>query len=314
MPPLVPSKNDRHCPALSEMISSQRCGSERESKIVCPATCQHSPYAIGNYDKGLLLTQKIVHKILSFIKTEVDLAEMRLLTERAHLEGKKAPSNPDEFFQHLIHFGMAFFQDSAGRTLTERWRQEGLVGLSNDEQVAVIAYGRSYVSVLEVQEIGSDGQLWVVDILQPDKGRFLLIDRSAASSVSRFTLLLSWFLPLPHYTRISGASAVHVVRETLEAWQADLARAFESARSHRPGLTRAEHLAGTFYLQIERMTEIGRERQASMLQGMDFCRAIARYKMNAPHPHPASGSWIGILGDPGSWCRQHKEISSNRMR
>ena len=281
------STNDRHCPALSEMISSQRCGSEREIKIACPATCPHSPYAIGNYEKGLLLTQKIVHKILSFIKTEVDLAEMRQLTHQAHLEGKEAPSNPDEFFQHLIQFGMAFFQDSAGRTLTERWRQKGFVGLSNDEQVAVAAYGRSYVSVLEVQEIGTDGQLWVVDVMQPDTGRFLLIDRTAASSVSRFTQVLSWFLPLPHYTRISGVSGVHVVRETFEAWKADLARSFKSARSRRPGLTRAEHLAGTFYLQIQRMTEIGQERQASMLQAMDFCRAIARYKMNVPQPQIA---------------------------
>ena len=91
---MTASKNDRHCPALNEMISSLRCGSERETKMACPATCLHSPYAIGNYDKGLLLTQKIVHQILSFIKAEVDLAEMRQLTERAHLEGKKAPSSP----------------------------------------------------------------------------------------------------------------------------------------------------------------------------------------------------------------------------
>ena len=287
MPPITPSKNDRHCPALSEMISSQRCGSERETKIACPASCLHSPYAIGNYDKGLVLTQKIVHKILSFIKTEVDMAEMTQLTQRAHLDGKKAPSNPDEFFQHLIHFGMAFFKDSAGRTLTDRWRQKGFIGLSNDEQVAVAGYGRSYVSVLEVQDIAADGQLWVVDVLKPDAGRFLLIDRTAASSVSRFTLLLSWFLPVPHYTRLSGASAVHVVRETLEAWKADLARSFKSARSSRPELTREEHLASTFYLQIQRMTEIGQERQTSMLRAMDFCRAIARYKMNVPQPRIA---------------------------
>lgn len=283
MPPIPNSKSDRHCPALNEFITTQRCGSERGTKISCPSSCPHSPFAISNYDKALVLTQKIVPKILIFIKAEVSQEEMKLLTQDAHLDGKNAPSDPDQFFQHMIHFGLAFFRDSAGQTLADRWRQKGFIGLSNDEQVAVAGYGRSYVSVLEVQDIAPDGKLWVVDLFHPKTDRFLIIDRATASSVSRFTLLMAWFLPLPHYTRISGVTAVHVVRETLETWKDDLARSWKSARSKRRGLTREEYLASTFHLQIQRMTDIGKERQLSMLKGLDFCRAIGRYQMNVPY-------------------------------
>jgi hypothetical protein len=120
-------------------------------------------------------------------------------------------------------------------------------------------------------------------LFRPEAGRLLLMDRSVASSVSRFTLLFAWFLPLPHYIRVSGVSAIHVARETFETWKADLERSFKSARRKRPGLTREEYLAATFYPQIQRMTEIGQEWQKSMLRGMDFCHAIARFKFNVPH-------------------------------
>lgn len=283
MPSTAQPKNDRHCPALNESISSQRCGSERGTKILCPQTCPHSPYAIANYDKSLILTQKAVHKILTFVKAEVDLSEMEQLLKEAHLDGQKAPSDPDHFFQHLIHYGLAFFRNSAGQTLTERWKQEGFIGLTNDEQVAVVGYGRSFVSVVEVQDIAPGGQLWVVDMFRPERGRFLLMDRAAASSVSRFTLLFSWFLPLPHYTRISGVSAVHVARETFATWKKGVERSFKSARLKRPDLTRDAYLAGTYHLQIQRMTDLGHEWQTSMLQNMDFCRAIARFKFAVPN-------------------------------
>lgn len=71
MPSTPSSKSDRHCPALSEAISSQRCGSERGTKIACSANCPYSPYAVANYDKSLVVTQKVVLKILDFIKAEV---------------------------------------------------------------------------------------------------------------------------------------------------------------------------------------------------------------------------------------------------
>ncbi len=283
MPPIPKSKSDRHCPALNEFISTQRCGSERGTKIACPSSCPHFPYAIPNYDRGLVLTQKIGHKILHFIKTEVSKEEMQLLTQEAHLNGRNAPSDPEEFFQHLIHFGLAFFRDASGRTLTDRWREKSFIGLSNDEQVAVAGYGRSYVSLLEVQDIAPDGKLWMKDIFRAGEDRLLVIDRTTASSVSRFSLLLSWFLPLPHYTRISGVTVVRVDRETVETWKAELARSWKSARLKRRGLTREEHLASTLHLQIQRITDIGKERQMSMIRGLDFCRAIAQFKMNAPY-------------------------------
>lgn len=251
-------------------------------KILCPSTCHHSPYAIANYDKSLVLTQKVVGKILNFTKSEVDPAEMEQLLKQANFDGQKAPADMDHFFQHLIHFGLSFFRNYAGHTLTERWQQKGFIGLSNDEQVAVVGYGRSFVSVLEVQDIGSGGQIWVVDMFRPEVGRFRLMDRSAASSVSRFTLLFSWFLPLPHYTRISGVSAVHVARETFATWKKGVERSFKSARLKHPDLTQEAYLAGTFYLQIQRMTDLGLEWRKSMLQNLDFCRAIARFKFSIP--------------------------------
>ena len=52
------------------------------------------------------------------------------------------------------------------KTLTERWHRKDFVGLTNDEQVAVASYGRSYVSVLEVQDVSSDGAMWVVDLFR----------------------------------------------------------------------------------------------------------------------------------------------------
>ena len=184
----------------------------------------------------------------------------------------------------MIHFGLAFFRNAAGQTVQDRWRQKQFIGLTNDEQVAVVGYGRSYVSVLEVQEIVPGcGRLWVVDLFRPEAGRFLLIDQAAAAAVSRFTLLFSWFLPLPHYTRVSGVTAVHVPRETFEPWKDRLLRSFKSARVRHSDLTREIYLAGTFYLQIERLTDVGREWQKSMLQNMDFCRAVGRFKFSVPY-------------------------------
>ena len=80
------------------------------------------------------------------------------------------------------------------------------------------------------------------------------------------------------------ASYVRRIVLILETWKADLERSFNLARRDRPNLTHEEYLASTFYLQLLRMTEIGKEWQASLLREIDFCRAIGRYRLNAPLP------------------------------
>jgi hypothetical protein len=275
------SSKNRRCPALGQEISNQRCGSERGSGIACPANCPHWPYAITNYDQALNLTRGVLPKILDFFKAEVDRAEMAEVMELANLDPKRI-TNPDEFFWHLANFGMACFRNAAGQTLADRWRQKGFTGLTNDERVAADGYGRSYVSLVEIQDVAPEGHMWVVNLFHPESGRTLLIDRNLASKADRFTLLFSWFLPLPFYTRISGVSAVQVSRETVETWKADLERSLQEAQRRQPDLTRDEYLASTFYLQIQRMTEIQEEWEAGLLRGLDLCRAIARFKFTVP--------------------------------
>jgi hypothetical protein len=281
MPSDLKPKGDRQCPALNETITARRCGSERGTKLACPASCQHSPYALDNYDQCLQLTRGVIAKILNFIRGEVSLDEMDKLSPIAGLDREEVRANAELFCAQLVQFGMAFSQNALGQNLTERWREKGFTGLTNDEQVAIEGYGQSFVSVMEVQEVAADGRLWVVDIFRPKAERLLLIDRTLASVVSRFTLLLSWFLPLPHYIRIAGVSAVQVPREFLETWTTDLERSLTSARRHRPDLTLEEHLAATFYRQIQRIKAIGQERRTAMLRQVDLCRAIARFKFNA---------------------------------
>jgi hypothetical protein len=138
---------------------------------------------------------------------------------------------------------MAFYRDANGESIGDRLRLKLFPDLTNDERLAAEAYGRSYVSALEVQEIRPDGQMKVLDLMGKSTEPFLLFDRATSKSARRFCILFSWFLPLPHYTRIAGASVVEVPRKTVETWKAEVGEALRSARKKRPKLTLAGHLA-----------------------------------------------------------------------
>jgi hypothetical protein len=58
--------------------------------------------------------------------------------------------------------------------------------------------------MLEVHRILDDLRVEVVDLLNPERGSFLIVDNSFARRASRFEVYSVHTIPLPHYTRLLG--------------------------------------------------------------------------------------------------------------
>jgi hypothetical protein len=104
----------------------------------------------------------------------------------------------------LVSWNLLFATDSEGLTCVQRRERSGFPGLRNDERVLLRAKLRTRMALLEVHRVLDAERIEAVDLFEAAPTPMIFQDRSLAAVAVRFTVLVCWIYPLPHYWRLSG--------------------------------------------------------------------------------------------------------------
>lgn len=189
----------RPCPALGRDISTADCGEQRQSRLACPAHCSYNPFNPANYSRLLEIEEQLDAK--THERAMGPTQDPDALHKRISLAARDG-----EIGLHAFFIWRYFFEkDRDGRTFGQRWEQEGMKGLKNDESVLWHGKMQVRVALLEVHRVLEDGRVEAVDLLSQEPAPIIFIDRSIASIACRFSTILTWIYPLPHFWRLNGA-------------------------------------------------------------------------------------------------------------
>ena len=190
----------RPCPALGRDISPGDCGEQRQSRLACPENCPYNPFAPDNYSQLLEIEDRLDRKTLGEFAA--------LAPDRASLERDFARAERQSI--HATHaffaWNLFFATDAEHTTFAQRWERSGLKGLKNDERVLFRAKAQMRVALLEIHRVSAGGRVHAVDLMAAEPAPITLQDRSLGAMGVRFTTLLVWIYPLPHYWRLSGTA------------------------------------------------------------------------------------------------------------
>jgi hypothetical protein len=210
-------KLGRNCPAAGQTITPAECGAGRVTKYACPIDCPFNPWRPDAYDELLAIHDRLDAKV--FPRLGQDLRSRgETITRPA---GGSGVATQDYFLEKL-------FRERAadGLTFFQRWEKSRLDGLTNDEQVLFRAHAGMRPTAIEIQTAGDDQTCIVTDLLHPESGTFIIVDRSLAGIAGRFAQYLGWIYALPHYRRIHGVAVAMPAVQDMEA--ADILRASAS--------------------------------------------------------------------------------------
>jgi len=264
----------RPCPALGRDISPADCGEQRQSRLACPESCAHNPFAPANYSELLEIEDRLDRKTMQkFAASVPDAASLERELARAERQSV-----------HAVHaffaWNLFFATDVDQITFAERWEHSGFNDLKNDERVLLRAKMQIRVALLEIHRVSAGGLMQAVDLLSADPAPITLQDRSLAGRAVRFTTLLAWIYPLPHYWRSSGTavtildtiqfSAPEIVHEIVRHLGGPLAE-----------LEMRRWLAEHFVEFGAAQEAVARLRRRQMLAGMDARFGKAVYELRA---------------------------------
>lgn len=269
------SKKRRPCPAVGREITAAECGENRHSRYACPESCLFNPFAAPNYT-ALLEMEDLL-----------DAATMKRIDSETHggvwreLEAARR-KNPGHGLHAATVWRLFFERDAAGHTCAGRWEGAGFPELNNDERVFVRAKMRMRVALLEVHRVLDTETIEAVDLLEAEPKPLCLRDRSVAARAVRFSAILTWVYPLPHFWRLSGTGLT--VEEIGKFGPEEIVR---ECIAHLggpagPGEPRARWLAENFVRVDEALTATAFERRRRMFAGMDAQFGTATYELCAP--------------------------------
>ncbi|GDY19821.1 hypothetical protein LBMAG56_11660 [Verrucomicrobiota bacterium] len=256
-------------------ISSAECGENRQSKYACPANCGFNPFTVENYDQYLELENRVLRKSYEwYLSSARDRAETQRMLDRM--------TDPRSSTARALQVSEMFLRrDVSGRTCAERWGMAGFPGLKNDERVLQRAAMDLQLRLLEVHRVLDDRRVEVVDLMEANPQPLILVDRSLAAVACRFSTLLGWFFPLPHYLRCSGFA----VPITPLAGLDPLAVVAELIRHLGGPVERSQWsvwLAGNFPRFDLAREAVGLARHQQMLASLDADFGKAVYELRAP--------------------------------
>ncbi len=270
----------RTCPALGREISSAECGAGRHATIHCPPGCRHDIFAAENYD--LLLEAETRLDKLTSQALDASIGSSRVLHIIDHAKAKGGEQAVNAAMIREIFFKC----DASGHTFAERWLAQGTPGLDKDERVFFTGKARMRIAFFEVLEVRADGLIRVIDLLAPDSGEILLLDRRGWARATRFQILLVWAYPLPHYWRMCGGGVIWPGWDgcPLSPTEA-LGEIISHAGGPSPTSPRAEQrawLAAHFEKMPHLVRAVSDARQRDMLSALDAMSIWSEYILTKP--------------------------------
>ena len=274
------------CPALGGQICGSCCGAGRNKTINCTADCQFNPFGVNNYDSWLRIDKALTGKKSAYLKkyySDYEISQIALTM---------MPTEGDRSF-HTISiattaavyylFFAKEFRD--GKTVAQLWRDEGWVGLNSDEAAMMNYRMNSSPALVEVQKVLDSQSLECTDILNPERGIFVMYDRTLARNTKRFTRLWLWISDYPFFSRPAG-DPVDVPGDIYEAISNKVL--FYKAEELKNGNERGaliEALGKRFGEIYSSVYEEARKEKERSLRAMDchICRGFYAFKTHGGH-------------------------------
>lgn len=270
-------KGRRQCPALAGFICTNCCGLNRGSEIACPPQCPHFPFGINAYDLCLQIETSWMQKTVKYLLKHMDRDRLLEIAERM------AMKTGDELEDVDLGVGMGFAvcnlvfieRGFSGKTLAESWEEQDWMGLNNDERIMMKYRRHTLPAVLEAQGILNGQSTRCIDLLDPEKGEFVVFDRGMAKSAVKFTRLLTWVTHYPHFSRVEGA-ALHVPVEFFPVFYEEIQSQVSKGSGPVSPTALKRYMARHFQECCDLLTLLTEESRKRLFKSMDLhqCRAF----------------------------------------
>jgi len=295
----------RHCLAAAKPICPTCCGSKRGLEIKCTADCEFYPFGVAGYDLWLKLDDAVLPKLMSRVAAEFGQHHVQGLVRSLAGGAAGALRNEEFALYSALHICFSVELDKNGRTLADRWRAEGWAGLKLDEALLMQCRSKSFVTVVEVERVLDHQRVECLDLFSADAAPFVIVDRSLARTVVRFTRMLGWLTHYPNFSKIGHVSLVvpELIRrefvDLIEGLRPKSAGPGKGASAVRDatsggvtpegGASREAHEAAVKQAMLEHLADLTRavaelpgEKMRSILRSMDVWHCTGFYRLNAP--------------------------------
>jgi hypothetical protein len=189
----------RKCPAAGRPIQAFECAEGRHTTYACPEPCPFNVFATANYQKFQAIEHSADQKFFAWVmehaadRTQFEADMRRLVGDR-----------PSAGYFHRVAWHGVYRVGPGGETCLGAWAKGGVPGLAADERVVMRSRMRMQPGMLEVHRVLDDKRIEVMDLLDPERGSFVIVDGGFARQVVRFEVYSGHTIPLPHYTRLLG--------------------------------------------------------------------------------------------------------------
>lgn len=284
-------KKFRPCPVLNGPISAADCGSQRGSRLACPATCPFFPFAPAGYELWLKVEAEWLRKALDRVTRTRGRDRLQAQMKREQLPLDSESAAVEAALARALHRLLFLEPGPDGRTVAEAWEAAGWEGLNNDEQLMMRHRRRTRLAVLEVHRVGSDRVLECVDLLEPGRPPFRVVDRHLAPRVVRFTRLLTGLTDYPHF----AAPTLPTLEVPLAVWADWWAWARQRAAAGTgtepsPATPDVRAFLETHLREaVEHLNELLRAYRAGLLEQMGLLQYLARYRLEGSAADFAAG-------------------------
>ncbi|MCX6926598.1 MAG: hypothetical protein NT154_25825, partial [Verrucomicrobia bacterium] len=190
----------RECPAAGRPIEAYECAAGRHTTYACPEACPFNVFATASYPQMQVLERSIEEKYFTWV-TDHAADRVQFAADMRRLAG----GGPSAAFFHRLAWHGVYRVGPSGDTCLGEWAKAGFPGLQADERVLMRCRMRLQPAMLEVHRILDDKRVEVVDLLDPERGSFIIMDSGLARQVVRFDVYAAHTIPLPHYSRLLGA-------------------------------------------------------------------------------------------------------------
>ncbi len=266
------SRGKRSCPALQGPICPACCGAGRVDPIPCPPECPYNPFGPGNYDQFLRVDETWQHKASDYVMARFGNDEFFKWVKR--FSGASAKSQELDMilvFHHLL------FVHQEGAAVRE-WEERGAPELNHDERLLMRYRKGQVVTVMEIQKVLDDTAMRCVDLLDPERGAFMLHDRSTAAVALPYSRYLVGLARFPHFSRLvcGGLVLDHDLTDPF------LDALHREAGSNGDRKALRQWLTGHLAESMKVLTGIAEERRERMLRSVDIHHCRAFYRLVTP--------------------------------
>ena len=273
-------KASRECAAMDGFICAACCGSRRGTRIECPPECHHFPFGRKAYDQWLKVDAAWQMKTLKYVVGKVGKRKFKISAEDQAPSWVKGDYALEEGVNAALMNYLTMVKDDGKLSIGAVWKSEGWPGLNNDERYMSEYRCRSLPGIVEVQKILDDTALECTDLLDPERGRFVVFDRSTAGSVERFARLVVWITHYPHFTRFAG-TGISVSAHVAEQFFTKLRKRTKKVVGDKSNRSVKRYLAEHFSEAYELLAGIGEKRREEMIASLDSDWCTAFYTLRA---------------------------------